>query len=103
MAGLERRLELPLFVWLGPLGSAVGGIVAWTGWCDSPTAVWIGAAFVVLSGLLTFSLLLEGLPHAPGWSNRLFRTLLACLFALLATGVSGGLAFLGLYLRCPFF
>ena len=103
MAGLERRLDLPLSTWLGPLGSAAGGVVAWTAWCDSPTAVWIGAAFIVATGLLTFSLLLEGLPHVPGWSAWLRRTTVATLLGLLAMGMAGGAAFLGLYLRCPFF
>jgi hypothetical protein len=103
MSGFERRLDLPLAVWLGPLGAAVGGVVAWTAWCSSPSAVWIGAALIVMTGLLTFSLVLEGLPHAPGWSSRLRRTAVATLLAVLATLVAGGAAFLGLYLRCPFF
>ena len=103
MASLERRLDLPLAVWLGPLATAVAGVVAWTAWCDSPTAVWIGAACIVLTGLLTFSLLLEGLPHTPGWSNRVRRTGAATLLALVATLAAGGAAFLGLYLSCPFF
>jgi len=103
MPGYERRLDLPLAVWLVPLGAAVGGIVAWTAWCSSPTAVWIGAALIVLTGLLTFSLVLEGLPHLPGWASRLRRTAAATLLSILAIGVAGGAAFLGLYLRCPFF
>jgi hypothetical protein len=103
MAGLERRLDLPLAVWLGPLGSAVGGVVTWTVWCDSPTAVWVGAAFIVLTGLLTFSFSLEGLEHSPGWSNLFRRTAVATLLALVTTVAAGGAAFLGLYIRCPFF
>ena len=103
MSGFERRLDLPLAVWLAPLGAGVAGVVAWTIWCDSPTAVWIGAALVVLTGLLTFSLVLEGLPHAPGWPSRLRRTAAAAMLSVLATGAAGGAAFLGLYLRCPFF
>lgn len=103
MPGLERRLDLPLAVWLGPLASAVAAVVVWTVWCDSPTATWIGAALIVLTGLLTFSLVLEGLPHQRGWSNRARRTGAAAGLALLVTLVTGGVAFLGLYLRCPFF
>jgi hypothetical protein len=57
----------------------------------------------VLTGLLTFSLVLEGLPHQRGWSNRARRTAAAAGFGLVVTLVTGGVAFLGLYLRCPFF
>jgi hypothetical protein len=100
---VERRLDLPRVVWLVPLGTAVAAVVTWTVWCDSPTAAWIGAAFIVLSGLLVFSLVLEGLPHERRWGNRLGRTAIAGVAGLVTWAISFGAAFLGLYLRCPFF
>lgn len=103
MEGLERRLDLPPVVWLGPLATAVAAVVAWTAWSDSPTAAWIGAALIVLTGLLVLSLVLEGLPHRRGWRNRLGRLAIACLAGLLAAALAFGAAFLGLYLQSPFF
>ncbi|PWU24715.1 MAG: hypothetical protein C5B48_04975 [Candidatus Rokuibacteriota bacterium] len=102
MEWLERKLDLPPAVWLVPLGTAVGAVVAWSAWF-SARAAWIGAALVVLTGLLVISLVLEGLPHRPGWKNRLSRLALACAAGLVATAVTFGAAFLGLYLRSPFF
>lgn len=99
----ERGLDLPPAVWLVPLGTAVAAVVAWTGWPDSPTAAWIGAALVVLTGLLVLSLVLEGLPHRRAWRNRLERLALACLAGLVAAAITFGAAVLGLYLRSPFF
>jgi hypothetical protein len=102
MAARGRRIDLPLGVWLLPLGSAIAGVLAWTVWSDSPTALWIGAVFIAGTGVLTFSFVLEGLPHAHSWPNRLHRTAFAALVALAAVAVVGGAAFLGLYLRRPF-
>jgi hypothetical protein len=98
-----RKLDLPPAVWLVPLGAAVAAVVTWTAWCDSPRAAWLGAVLVVLTGLLVISLVLEGLPHRPGWGNRLGRLAAACAAGLVAGVVTFGAAFLGLYLRCPFF
>jgi hypothetical protein len=103
MEWLERRLDLPPIVWLVPLGTAVGAVVTWTVWCDSPTGAWVGAAFIVLTALLVISLLVEGLPHRPGWRNRLSRLGIATLVGLGVGLITFGAAFLGLYLTCPFF
>jgi hypothetical protein len=97
------RIDLPPAVWLLPSASAVAGVLAWTVWSDAPDALWIGAIFIAATGLLTFSFVLEGLPHARGWSNRLRRAALASLCAVAAAALAGGAAFLGLYLRRPFF
>jgi hypothetical protein len=103
MEGLGRKLDVPPAVWLVPLGTAVAAVVTWTVWCDSPTGAWVGAAFVVLTALLVISLLVEGLPHHPGWRNRLKRLAIAVVVGLAAGTITFGAAFLGLYLRCPFF
>jgi hypothetical protein len=103
MEWLERKLDLPPAVWLGPLGTAVAAVIAWTAWCESPTAAWIGSALIVLTGLLVISLVLEGLPHRPGWGNRLTRLAISLAAGLIAALIAFGAAFLGLYLRCPFF
>ena len=81
MEGLGRKLDVPPAVWLVPLGTAVAAVVTWTVWCDSPTGAWVGAAFVVLTALLVISLLVEGLPHHPGWRNRLKRLAIAVVVA----------------------
>jgi len=103
MEWLERRLDVPPAVWLVPLGTAVAAVVTWTVWCDSPTGGWVGAAFVVLTGLFVIALLIEGLPHRPGWLNRLKRLGIAVAVGLAVGTITFGAAFLGLYLRCPFF
>lgn len=103
MEWLERKLDLPPAVWLVPLGTAVAAVVTWTAWCESPTAAWLGAALVVLTSLLVISLVLEGLPHRRSWGNRLGRLAVACAAGLVTGIVTFGAAFLGLYLRCPFF
>jgi hypothetical protein len=98
-----RKLDLPPAVWLVPLATAVAAVVAWTVWCDSANAVWIGAVLVVLTGLLVISLVLEGLPHRSGWANRLGRLGVAIVIGVVVALVTFGAAFLGLYLRCPIF
>ena len=98
-----RKLDLPPAVWLLPLGTAIASVVIWTVWCDSPTAAWVGAVLVVVTGLLVISLVLEGLPHRPGWGNRLGRLGVAVATGVVAALVTFGAALLGLYLRCPFF
>lgn len=103
MKWLERKLDLPLVVWLFPLGTAVAAVITWTVWCESPTAAWVGAVLVVLTGLLVISLVLEGLPHRRSWGNRLGRLGVACAAGFVAGVITFGAAFLGLYLRCPFF
>src|SRR5262249_29767752 len=100
--GVELKLDLPRAVWLVPLGTAVAAVVTWTAWCDSPTAAWVGAAFIVLTGLLVFSLVLEGLPHERRWGNRLGRTAIAGGAGLVTSAITFRAAFLGPYLRCPF-
>jgi len=99
----QRKLDLPLAVWLVPLGTAAAAVVSWAVWCDSPTAAWIGSACIVATGLLVLSLVLEALPHRPGWRERGRRTAIAAAAGLLAGGAAFFAAALGLYLHCPFF
>ena len=69
----------------------------------SPTGAWVGAAFIVLTGLLVIALLVEALPHRPGWLNRLKRLAIAIAVGIVVGTLTFGAAFLGLYLSCPFF
>ena len=60
-------------------------------------------AFIVLTGLLVIALLVEALPHRPGWLNRLKRLAIAIAVGIVVGTLTFGAAFLGLYLSCPFF
>ena len=101
--GTLRRLDLPSAAWLVPMGTAVAAIVVWAAWCDSPTAAWVGAALVVATGLLVFSLVMEGLAPIGGAGDFLRRTAIASGLALLTGALTAFVAGLGLYLHCPFF
>ena len=104
MAGATpRTLDLPLVLWLVPLGTSVAAVVAWTVWYESPTAAWIGAAFIVGTGLLTGSLVLEALPHRAGVRGHLRRFAIAAAAAFVTGSVTFIAAAIGLYLRAPFF
>lgn len=94
---------LPRWVWLLPAASAVAAILAWTIWCDTEHGTWLGAVFILGTGVLVLSLVHESLPHRPGAGAWLGRWGIAILSGAAASGLTFFVAGLGYYLRCrPF-
>ena len=93
--------RLPLWVWTLPLASAVAALLAWTVWCDSERATWLGGVLIFFSGVLVLAFTHESLPHRPGAGAWLRRWVVAVLAGAAATGVVFLAAGLGYYLLCP--
>ena len=90
-------------MWLLPAATAVAAILAWSVWCDTERGTWLGAVFILGTGVLVLALVHESLPHRRG-PKAFFRTWgLAILAGAGATGLVFLAAGLGYYLRCrPF-
>ena len=94
---------LPRWVWLLPAASAGAAILAWTIWCDTEHGTWLGAVFILGTGVLVLSLVHESLPHRPGAGAWFGRWGIAILSGAAASGLTFLVAGLGYHLRChPF-
>jgi hypothetical protein len=89
-------------VWLLPLSTSIGAIVAWAAWCDTELGTLVGGVLIATSGLLVFSLSLEALEHRGGFRDILRRTGLALGLGLVAAGLAFVAAGIGHELHCPF-
>jgi hypothetical protein len=81
------RTQLPLWVWLLPLETAIAAVVAWTIWGDTERGTWVGGIMIGLSAVLVYALALEELPHERGVGAVLQRNLLAA-----GLGIAAGAA-----------
>ena len=79
---------------------AGAAILAWTIWRDTEHGTWLGAVFILGTGVLVLSLVHESLPHRPGAGAWFGRWGIAILSGAAASGLTFLVAGLGYYLRC---